>query len=163
MGRMRNIFYPRCIGHVDHLVLRAEKFADQPLHAANGGNFSNTAQALVISLSGAIRKEKHTTNVTNGSVRYTTTIIRINWKWVIYQLFTVFLSIVFLVMTTLFSREKNGLVWKSSSLAVLFHALDGWREDYIKIRTTDDMARSAIQMWTRLQENDNGQLKLKRE
>ena len=75
----------------------------------------------------------------------------------------VLLSVIFLIATSIFSAEKNGVVWKSSSLAVLFHGLEGWSEQDARPRTLRGMELSAKEMWAKLQEDDRGELKLKRD
>jgi len=61
----------------------------------------------------------------NGTAYKIETYVHVRWRWIALPIVLVGLSIVFLVATILKNENKRALAWKSSSLALLFHGLEG--------------------------------------
>lgn len=59
-----------------------------------------------------------------------------------------------------FASEKSKAVWKSSSLAVLMHGLEGFDGTQIDHRSLSKMGQAAENLWAQLKEDDEGNLKL---
>jgi hypothetical protein len=60
-----------------------------------------------------------------GIAHKTVTYVHVQWVWMALPCSLVGLSIIFLAATMLKNESKNALAWKSSSLALLFHGLEG--------------------------------------
>jgi hypothetical protein len=61
----------------------------------------------------------------NGTAYKMETYVHVRWRWMALPIALVGLSIVFLAATILKNEHKSALAWKSSSLALLFHGLEG--------------------------------------
>jgi hypothetical protein len=50
--------------------------------------------------------------------------VRVRWQWIILPAFLEFASLVLLVLTIVHSRREDVSIWKSSVLALMYHAVD---------------------------------------
>jgi hypothetical protein len=85
------------------------------------------------------------------------TFVYVKWPWLTMPIALVALSILFLIATMILNSRKRALAWKSNSLALLFHGLEGvemreagegvGRMDGIARRTRVRLARSAAGEW----------------
>jgi hypothetical protein len=64
-------------------------------------------------------------NILYGESHRMETYIRVRWDWLGLPVGLIALSIVFLVATIVKNEKRRGMAWKSSSLALLFHGLEG--------------------------------------
>jgi hypothetical protein len=64
-----------------------------------------------------------------GTAYRVETYIHVQWPWITLPTALVAMSIVFLGGTMLKNESKHALAWKSSSLALLFHGLEGVRKN----------------------------------
>lgn len=64
-------------------------------------------------------------NILNGTSHRVETYIHVRWEWLSLPVGLATLSIVFLVATIAKNERRRGMAWKSSSLALLFHGLEG--------------------------------------
>lgn len=62
-----------------------------------------------------------------------------------------------------FSAERSRAVWKSSSIATLFHGLQGWPKDDLMEDRVEKIEESAKNMRVKLQRDRDGHLALLRE
>ncbi|KAK3684521.1 hypothetical protein LTR37_020196 [Vermiconidia calcicola] len=130
------------------------------LYTVNNGNITANVMGVAESMTNEIRSGPNST-AHLGTAHINETYIRVNWVWLTYPAVLVALSILFLFGTVIFSAEKSQVVWKSSSLALLFHGLkESDRET--SVRKQSDMEEVAKQIWVRLKEDDNGNLNLVR-
>jgi Protein of unknown function (DUF3176) len=74
--------------------------------------------------------------VQSGSAKYVLgtasrveTFVHVQWHWITLPLALVGMSILFLGGTMMKNESKRALAWKSSSLALLFHGLEGVRKN----------------------------------
>ncbi|KXS98316.1 hypothetical protein AC578_6840 [Pseudocercospora eumusae] len=130
---------------------------NQLFWSANARNVSATLENITIRMTNALRQGPNSTAVL-GQVHYLSTHIKVNWPWLSYPAVLVFLTVVFLILTTIFSAEKSQVAWKSSSLAVLFHGLAELAED--DLRSPSMMTAAARKMAVQLQHDENGNLRL---
>ena len=63
----------------------------------------------------------------------------------------------------IFSAERSRAVWKSSSIATLFHGLQGWEKDNLMRDTVGEIENDARNMRVKLQRDEDGHLVLLRE
>ncbi|KXT07967.1 hypothetical protein AC579_8598 [Pseudocercospora musae] len=129
---------------------------DQLFWSANDRNVSATLDNIATRMTNALRQGPNSTAVL-GEVHYLSTHIKVNWPWLSYPAVLVFLTVVFLILTTVFSAEKSQVAWKSSSLAVLFH---GPADFESPDKTTQSMTAAARLMAVQLQPDENGYLRL---
>lgn len=69
----------------------------------------------------------------------------------------------FLISSLIFSAERSRVVWKSSSIATLFHPLQGCSKDAYAYERVEDMERAARNIPVRLAHDESGHLGLVRE
>lgn len=132
----------------------------QYLYTANNGNFSRTFELVALALTKAVREATNATSAVVGNVQYTTTLIRVDWEWFIYPAALMLISLIFMTLTLLFSTERNMVIWKASSLAILFHGLQNADGDVMQTRTSKDMDSTAKKTWAKLSAADDGSLRL---
>lgn len=132
---------------------------DQLFWSANDRNISATFENIATRMTNALRQGPNSTAVL-GEVHYLSTHIKVNWPWLSYPAVLVFLTVVFLILTTIFSAEKSQVAWKSSSLAVLFHGPAGFAEDEMPDKRGQSMTAAARQMAVQLQDDESGNLRL---
>ena len=65
----------------------------------------------------------------NGTASRDETFVQVQWHWLTLPTALVGMSILFLGGTMLKNESKHALAWKSSSLALLFHGLEGVRKN----------------------------------
>lgn len=65
------------------------------------------------------------TDIVTGVSHKVETYIHVKWEWLCLPVGLVGMSIVFLVATMVKNERKKAMAWKSSSLALLFHGLEG--------------------------------------
>ena len=131
------------------------------LYYGNGGNLSKTMNDLATSLTNQIRNGPNSTLI-QGTLMLSTTFVHVNWPWLIYPGSLSVLAAVFLIVSIFFSRERERLVWKSSTLALLFHGLHGWDAQDLDVRDAKDMELLSKEMCARLAEDDTGRLAFRR-
>ncbi|KAF7185907.1 hypothetical protein HII31_12780, partial [Pseudocercospora fuligena] len=131
----------------------------QVLYSVYGGNFSKIMSAVATGMTNAVRQGPNGT-IAHGDVVSEITVIKVNWPWLTYPAALVLLTILFFVATIAFSSENSQIVWKSSSLAILFHGLGGWSEDALDVGKLSTMDKAASQMAASLRHTEDGALKL---
>lgn len=92
-----------------------------------------------------------------GTVWENQTCVRVNWAWIALPAVLVLLTIVFLMLTIGQTRLQHGLVWKSSSLALLFNGLDEkTRESSGPVMRLQEMKSAADKAVMQLRETGDG-------
>jgi hypothetical protein len=64
-----------------------------------------------------------------GTASREETYVHVEWPWITLPTALVGMSILFLGGTMMKNESKHALAWKSSSLALLFHGLEGVRKN----------------------------------
>jgi hypothetical protein len=109
------------------------------LHA---GDVMQIAGNVSTSFTNALRQSPNgTTNV--GQAWIMETYIRVNWAYLSLPATLVLLSIVTLVWTIVANRRHKTQLWKSNSLAVLFHQLEGWEDNELKVTNKEELEKRA--------------------
>lgn len=124
------------------------------IYQFHDGNVTNMMNAIATSLTTEMRQRNST--LINGLAWTPAAFVNVRWPWLIYQATLVVLACVFLGLTVAFGTEKDKLVWKSSSIALLFHGLHGPSDDRTYVRDTDGMEERAKDMKVVLGEDDGG-------
>lgn len=68
-----------------------------------------------------------------------------------------------LFTSMIFSAERSRAIWKSSSIATLFHGLQGWQKDDLMRDRVEEIENDAKNMRVKLQRDEDGHLALLRE
>jgi hypothetical protein len=85
-------------------------------------------QRMADSMTEAFRTSRQSTP-TNGVALQSEVLIAINWTWLTLPI-SVTIFAFFLLLTVIHVNNTSGISpWKSSSLALLFHELDGWDDN----------------------------------
>ena len=88
-------------------------------------DLNQTIRAIAESMTEAIRTGPNSTSQA-GQSYIEKTFIEIRWGWLAYPIVLMFLTLILLVVVIVETHRRGAIAWKSSSLAVLFHKLDGW-------------------------------------
>jgi hypothetical protein len=72
------------------------------------------------------------------------------------------MSIIFLLIVIISSHLSDTFLWKSNSLALLFHGLDGWSSTELDATKVAIMTRMARTMDGQLRRDSDGLLKIVR-
>lgn len=88
-------------------------------------NMTTLMTSMARSMTEAFRTSANSTT-TDGTGLNTVTYISIEWAWLSLPLAVVTLAFVMLVVVIVRNHARGIPAWRSSSLALLFHELDGW-------------------------------------
>ena len=95
-----------------------------------------------------------------GKVYTTQTYVHVSWPWLILPVGLVLASCMVLLAAIISSSRHQTIVWKSSSLAVLFHGFAGGAGGYRHSVYRKQMEMAAAEMEVQLAESANGELRL---
>ena len=117
-------------------------------------------EGLSNSITAIIRQGDTSGNSTQGWAQGTVlgmqTCIQVQWRWISLPAVTLALVIAFMGMTVLRTGQSS-MVWKSSSLALLFHGLSpDTRDQYGELGRVKDLDRVAKGMQATLERTDAG-------
>jgi hypothetical protein len=134
------------------------------------GNFTEVFRRLAAACSVVMQSPKNSeTRKIVGTAYALETYVKVRWVWLIMPLSVFLISTVFMIYTVV-RCWKIPYLYKTSSLATLFHGLEvAAFEDFEKNfeehekETDDDMFKIAEKMRVRLGHDGNGRLKLKKE
>lgn len=76
--------------------------------------------------------------------------IHVRWGWIALPTFIVLLTILFLCLVMLCTKRHNVEIWKSSSLALLYHGLEKPVEENVRFSRVSDMIHNAANVRSRL-------------
>ncbi|KAK5113160.1 hypothetical protein LTR85_010978 [Meristemomyces frigidus] len=135
------------------------------LFQANGGNIRRTMSALATSLEAQVRQGQYGKQFA-GTAWKTETYIRVKRLWLILPTFLVLLGILFLlaslVRTWMAHSAWTAPQWKSSSIAPLFHGLEGLDGNdlhYSGLQTRMSMEDVARTLQVQLKARDGGEMR----
>jgi hypothetical protein len=102
---------------------------------------------IALSLTNKLRALNTTTWI-QGTAREPATFVHVNWYWLVFPAALVALSIIFLAMTIIFSRETEGALWKTSLLPFLFYDLriGDQRGEGVQLRDMERVADGSFAM-----------------
>ena len=105
---------------------------DTPMTAPNMGrefSYSNNIPALLTNMADSMTevvRNSHLSVVHTGLAFTSKTFIHVQWKWLALPIALTLSAPGLLLFVILKTRREDGIVWKSNSVAILFHRLDGW-------------------------------------
>lgn len=142
-----------------------QRIMSYPIFSAFNRTFGQDLSLMMDSIATGItenmRKGPNSTEV-SGEVIVPVVYVRVRWAWFAYPVVIILLAVVFWVTTVAFSCGESRLVWKSSSLALLFHGLRGWNVDEFQTDRLRDMNDAASDMRAHLTRDDGGRIKFVR-
>lgn len=103
---------------------------------------------IALSVTNTIRSAIYSSNVT-GTVMYPMVFIDVVWPWYILPITLTFSAAVLLAATIWLSSGRRAVVWKSSSLALLFHGISNIESD-ARPEHAEGMEEKAKQMTVQL-------------
>lgn len=117
---------------------------------------------LALAMTTYIRDPSQSPNTANfvyGIASSIETYVHVQWQWITLPTALVGMSILFLGGTMMRNESKHALAWKSSSLALLFHGLEGVRKNTGE--GMDEMRAVARKTRVVLTQSYNGEWKLR--
>ena len=113
-------------------------------------NLMETISNLTTSMTNAIRTAQNSTMI-SGTALGPETYVRVNWPWLILPIMTVLLANAFLAISIFVNARDHAPIWKSSSLALLFHGVSIEGESRGTVSTSREMNETAKQIRVRLE------------
>lgn len=98
---------------------------DMGRELANSPNLTTTMQNIGARMTEVIRQNANGT-LAPGTVLITQTYIEVQWAWLALPFTLVLMTLALLAITILLTHSRNAPAYKGSSLAMLFHRLEGW-------------------------------------
>lgn len=141
------------------LVVLGNQWPTYLLYTVNDGNVTKTFDNVALSVTNTIRSAIYSSNVT-GTVIYPTVYIQVVWPWYILPVILTISAAALLFVTIWLSSGHGAMVWKSSSLALLFHGSSS-REDDARMQSARNMEIKAKQTSAQLAEDDVGAVRLR--
>lgn len=92
----------------------------------------------------------------DGRALNSVTYIRIKWERLVLPLCAIVLSSLMLIVIIIRSRAGETPAWKSSSLALLFHGLEGWSDDELKAEDPEHLDEKSAKMKAQVLCGDDG-------
>jgi hypothetical protein len=128
-------------------------------------NVSQSATLMMENLASSMTKNVRTSrNATSvsGQAMTNVTHVKVHWGWLFLLVVTIGMSIIFLLIVIISSHLSDTFLWKSNSLALLFHGLEGWSSTELDATKVATMTRMAGTMDVQLKRDSNGLLKIVR-
>lgn len=126
----------------------------------NNPSISSMAETIAASMTGAARGIPGTQSL--GGAWKTVTYTKVNWQWLTLPTALIALGAALLGCTVYHNHEAQAVLWKSSSLALLFHPLQGWDDHELRATTPEAMGRAADGMRGQLKDYENSGLRIVR-
>ena len=140
-------------------TLGGNNYVASALYRRNDGNISMTMEAVATSMTNQIRQGPNATQV-QGTALVPEVYIHVSWLWLILPTALVLLAIAFLTVTVGSSSGRNQVVWKSSSLATLFHSMHALRSKEANLTSERSMRHAADEMFALLRDDEAGHVAL---
>ena len=116
---------------------------------ANTQDLNQTTRAIAESMTESIRTSPNST-AQIGKAYIEKTFIQIRWGWLAFPIVLMVLTLFLLITVIVQPHRQDVTVWKSSSLAVLFHKSDGWDTTNNRASNILELDRMAKRMKGRL-------------
>lgn len=124
-------------------------------------NISQVLENVATGMTNAVRSSANATS-TYGVALTNVTFIHVRWAWLVPLIAMVALSAILLAATIVLNCINHVDLWRSSSLAFLFHGLEGWTADELDTTQQASMEEKAKKMRGKLVKNDDGRLNILR-
>jgi hypothetical protein len=152
------------------LAAQSPPILAQTLYASQ--NISLMMDRLAASMTKHIRVSRNATSVSghaftnatsvSGHALTNATYVKVHSGWLSLLIATIGMSMLFLLMVIILSHSSGTFLWKSNSLALLSHGLDGWSPTELEATRVVHMTRMARTMDGQLKRDSDGLLKIVR-
>ena len=116
-----------------------------------------TFARLAASLTEQIRMEFGFANASVGLALDRETYVLVRWEWLALPMGVFVLAVGLLVATVVVNGRTRTVIWKSSSVALLMHRLEGWSGgDLVRPRNVGEMNAFAAGAWATLMGGQEG-------
>ena len=146
----------------EHGNFHRPDFVDISYALWKANNMPKTMSAIADSMTNYIRNGQNSTSV-YGQAYQPQTFILVHWPWLILPVVLVFFALVLLSISIALNRQRQALLWKSSSLPLLFHGMNDTWVGSGKLDVLADMEHSAKQMRMKLRRNSADNMQFIRE
>ncbi|KAK5125245.1 hypothetical protein LTR85_000921 [Meristemomyces frigidus] len=119
------------------------------------GNIPQLLDDVATSLTKRMRSGPNSTAVF-GTVQSPVTYVHVNWAWLSNPSALALLAALFLSTSIFVSPKRDELMWKSSSLPLLYHGLDKVNDVDIRSPSLANMKREARKTWVQLADDGSG-------
>lgn len=89
-----------------------------------------------------------------GLAMHNETYVQVRWQWIVLPLGVLILSIFHLIMTIWINETEGAPLWKESSVALLFHGLEGWHISSLEKEDVKHMNRAAERIKSKLDKGE---------
>lgn len=137
-------------------TLGANQFVASALSRDNGGHVPLIMDAVAQSMTNQIRQGPNATSHL-GQSDVPQVYIYVTWYWLILPSSIVFLAVAFLAVV---SKVPSPVVWKSSTLASLFHSVHGSNTKEASLRSRGQMDAAAAESYALLRQDSAGSFSL---
>ncbi|KAI0155786.1 hypothetical protein BJ166DRAFT_626873 [Pestalotiopsis sp. NC0098] len=110
-------------------------------------------QQIADSMTEQIRVSANSTT-TNGVAMQSEVFIAIKWAWLVLPISVTVLTFLLLIYVIVLNKARGMPPWRSSSLALLFHQVDGWEGTETVLGGPEDMKARAKEMKARVTYED---------
>jgi len=122
-------------------------------------NLSQTVKAVAASMTNLVRSSSNSTTVF-GEAFQTETFVHVRWGWMTLPVISIILASAMLALTALHSSRHRTALWKSSTLALLFHGLEARQAEELHVDSIGDLQRRAQEMRVELTKSNEGRVAL---
>ena len=124
-------------------------------------NITDTVSRIATSMTNRVRLGQNAT-AAHGITYQDVTFIHVRWIWLSLPALVVLLANALLLVSILLNGQRRTVLWKSSSLALLFHGLEGWHRCELDGDKASQIESDARSMRAQLQRNPNDELRFVR-
>ena len=114
-------------------------------------DFPALIDRVATSLNQVLLAEPSMSHVITGNARSVVSILQVRWEWITLPAVLLTCTLAFLLLTMAISRRRKSLIWKSSSLPLLFHGVENPEDHWAGLGTITQMHHEADKIEVRLE------------
>ncbi|KAF2143983.1 uncharacterized protein K452DRAFT_306628 [Aplosporella prunicola CBS 121167] len=118
-------------------------------------NITRFIEEIAESLSNRIRYADSSYRV-HGTAFRDETYISVRWKWAALPPALLLLTAFYLACAVLQNAKRGTALWKSSSLALLFHELEGWQKNELAVKDMEDLQHAVADIRAQVGDESGG-------
>lgn len=101
-------------------------------------NITRHMERLALAMTNVYRSVGTTNEVVRGSAYAREVYIHVQWEWLVFPIFLLLLSLVFLIATILKTRDESTGIWKTSAMPTLIYGLPKETQTQLESSSTWD-------------------------
>ena len=113
-------------------------------------DFPALMDRVATSLNQVLLTDPTTSEIITGNARSVVPILQVRWEWLSLPAVLLTCTLGFLLLTIAISRRRKSLVWKTSSLPLLFHGVENPEDHWAGLGTISQMDHVAEKVEVRL-------------